>query len=874
MPTRSPEGHAATSRRVFTSSRSALIPHHGVRGSGRRRMAPMAVLLTALTCLVLSPISAADEIDEQAAASTVRTLLKEDPGSDLRKIWALGESLAATENPGLPAMRSAVAKASPGQRLAIGRAMLLIEDYTNSLDLLKVLVTTKDVPRTIKEGALALIAEGGEIEEAEWLEERIDVTLEPHIKLAMAKALWDLNFSNKIKGRDIARQFLSSTDPDLVAEGALTLGQMGDRTAMNQLKKLRHEPTAQGRAARFLIRILQYERTGEQSLRTPREPNTDKPNTDQPNTDKPEAEKPANGKPPTSASKWELLNEIRKIADEYYLRREDLTDAEIEDAAAAGMTAAFDPYTTYLSPEHNAKMLESLDPSYGGVGAYVFNDANNASRFTISRPIFGGPVYRAGLRAGDVIVAVGDKSTTGLTVEDCVRLLKGIPGTPVTISVLRSGWSKAREYTLTRARITIPTTAYDILPGKIGFLQILHFSESTADEVLQILKRFEADGVRGYVIDLRFNGGGYLRSAVDIASNFVAEGKPIVIEKGRPDVYPGESHRATGAARERKQVPIVVLINQATASAAEILSGALRDHERARLVGTMTFGKGSAQISLPLRSRTGESFIDEARTSATPRRGDRFSDTNRNGRWDPGEPFQSTARKNGRYDGPEKFVDRNGNGEYDPGERFSDANGNNRWDKGEKYDDANGNNRWDPGGAFKVTVAAYYTPNMFNPRRKVEVKDGKLEITGGIKPDVEASPQDIDWWELQAQRKLESTGQVREYVRNLFLTSPDLMKKLARSDRGDPQAYPGFDAFFASLDTRLSKDAVRWLVRMNVRRELGDNLGRELVGDIVDDVPLQVAIRDLFRTMGASLASEPDLAFLDSDATRDDSDAR
>lgn len=859
MPTRSPEGHAATSRRVLSPSRSALVSSHAVRASGRRRLAPIAFLVAILAGLVLSPVGAADEIDEQAAASTVRTLLKEDPGTDLRKIWALGESLAATENPGLPAMRSAVAKASPGQRLAIGRAMLLNEDYTNALDLLKVLVTTKDVPRPIKEGALVLIAADGEYEEAEWLEERIDVTLEPHIKLAMAKALWDLNYSNKIKGRDIAKQFLSSTDPDLVAEGALTLGQMGDEAAIPHLNRLKFEPTAQGRSARFLMRILQYERTREQDLRKP---------------PKDEGSKPEKDKPGASGGKWELLNEIREIADRYYLRRDELTDAEIEDAAAAGMTAAFDPYTTYLSPEHNAKMLESLDPSYGGVGAYVFNDANNASRFTISRPIFGGPVYRAGLRAGDVIVAIGDKSTTGLTVEDCVRLLKGIPGTPVTISVLRSGWSKAREYTLTRANITIPTTAYDMLPGKIGFLQILHFSESTADEVVQVLKKFEAEGVRGIVIDLRFNGGGYLRSAVDIASNFVPEGKPIVIEKGRADVYPGETHKATAAARERKQVPIVVLINQATASAAEILSGALKDHDRARLVGTMTFGKGSAQISLPLGSRTGEAFIDEPRPSATPRRGDRFTDTNRNGRWDPGEPFRSTPRKNGRYDGPEKFVDGNGNGQYDRGERFSDANGNKRWDDGEKYEDANGNKRWDPGGAFKVTVAAYYTPNMFNPRRKVEVKDGKLEITGGIQPDVEATPADIDWWELQAQRKLESTGQVREYVRNLFLTSPDLMKKLARSDRGDPQAYPGFDAFFASLDTRLSKDAVRWLVRINVRRELGDNLGRELVGDIVDDVPLQVAIRDLFRTMGASLANEPDLAFLDTDATRDDSDAR
>lgn len=804
----------------------------------------LCAALLLLPAVSLQPAAAddADEFDEATAERAINSLLSANPGEDLSLIWKLSESLAAVGRPAIGPLRSAAPRSIPPRRLAIGRALVLLNDYTQGLTELREVITDEKAPPSIKVAALQVMGEEGELEEAEWLEEVIDGTLEPRVKLAMAKSLWNLNKSNKIKGKAVMAQFMRSTNPEWRAEGALAIGEIGAAAeAKTVLRELATQPTEQGRSARLLLRVLRLEQIIDQKLR-----------------EEPPAETPGPGSPDGPGA-WSLLDEIRELLDKGYVEVDKLDAEKLEDAAAAGLTKALDPHTNYLAPEDNARLLESLDPSYGGIGAYVYNNPDNSARFTISRPIYGGPVYRADLRAGDIVTAIDGRSTEGLPVEECVRLLKGPPGTQVVVSIMRRGWMEVRPFTLTRALITIPTTAYDVLPGKIGFLQILHFSEETAGEVTRVLDLFDRQDVVGVVIDLRYNSGGYLHSAVQIASNFIPGGKVVVTEKGREDVYAQRVHRSYGTGATRRQVPLVVLVNNGTASAGEILAGALKDHGRARLVGTMTFGKGSAQIHMPLSSRPGEPWKDEERTYGRPQAGDRFRDENGNGKWDKGEWFEGTPRANGRYDPPEKFVDRNGNGVYDEGEPFTDANENGKWDAGEEFTDSNGNGQWDPGGALKMTVAAYYTPSGFSPKREVKIIDGKPTWVGGIEPDVEVDMDELDLWEVQAQRKLESSGKVRAYVERLFEEDEALMRKLARSDRCTHESYPGFDEFYDALDTRLSKDAVRWLVRWNTRRMVGDKLGRELVGDLVDDVQLQQALLDLLATLKIDPATIPDL---------------
>lgn len=798
------------------------------RPPARRRLPrPLAGLLA--LALGLLPVGGvrADDIEESGASRAVTKLLETDPGVDATAVWRLAQELKGQGRAAVRPLKAALEKASPGQRLAIGRALVLLDEHTQGLEVVRTLVGDEKADTGLRRAGLRLLGDEGELEEAEWLGERLDLELVPEVKLAMAQAVWRLNRSNKSKGKEVLLQFLRSTDPDLRAQGALALGEIGVASeAKGVLTELRDEPTERGRSAALLLRLLYLEQEREAQLRTP-------PSTG--------PEGPAPAGPAASAAKpgaWPLLDEIRDILQKAYYDVEKVQGAKLEDAAASGLTTALDPHSGYLSPEENGHLLEGLDPTYGGVGAYVQNDVRNGDAFTISRPIFGGPIDRAGLRAGDVITAIDAVPTEGLSVDECVRRLKGPAGTPVVITVFRRGWTETRDVTLTRARITVPTTAYDVLPGRIGFLQITSFSEETAAEVAKVLDVFEAQGVEGIAVDLRNNGGGYLRSAVEIASQWLPKGALVVTERGRPGVMPVKEHRSTGAGEARRAVPLVVLMNQFTASAAEILAGALQVHGRARLVGTMSYGKGTVQFPLELSSRPGETYTDEERVGPGGRR----------------------LAPNGRYDGPEKYTDTNGNGRWDEGEPYTDGNQNGRYDAGEPFKDANGNGKWDPGGGLKVTVGAYYLPDGRNLKREVKIIDKKVTPVGGLHPDVEPGKEELDLWELQAQSNLEKTGAVRAFVDRLFEQDAEGMRRLARSDRGDPAAYPGFDAFWKSLDTKLSPQGVRWLVRWHTRRVVGDELRRELVGDVVDDAALKAALRDLFKTLKKDIAAEPDLA--------------
>ncbi len=793
-----------------------------------------AVLLAIAAFLVPSHrLVRGDDIDESSATKAIEGILAQAPGDDVSSLWDLGKSLAKPGKAAVGALRKAAETASPGPRLAIGRALVLLEDVNEGVRIVQGVASDPKAAVGLKIAALKIIETEGDEEQAEWLSKALDEAYEPSLKMAMTKALWRRGSAvDQTKARGVMLEFLKSEDRARREEGALALGEIGAAAeAKPVLLEMRDEPTERGRSADFLIKVLDREAIADAMLRTPVAPvSPDKPVT-------------ATG---TTPGQWPLLDEIRQILDGGYVDPALVDAKKLEDAAAEGMTKPLDPFTNYLSPVENAKLLATLDPSYGGVGAYVFNDPDNREFFTIQRPVWGGPLYRAGLRTGDVILAVDGTSTIGLAVDDCVRMLKGPAGTPVVISVFRTGWPEKQDFTLIRAQITIPSTAYDSLPGDIGFLQILSFGEETAREVHAILDKFQAQGIKALIIDLRDNGGGYLQAAADIASEFLPAGVTVVTEKGRIGVYAEKVHRSTGIGAGRPDWPIDVLVNGGTASAAEILSGALKIHKRARVVGSQTFGKGSVQLPLPLQTR-------------------------------PGEPYKDT-RNRGRYDGAEKFTDKNGNGKWDPGEEFVDSNMNGRYDPAEAFDDVNKNGKWDAGASFKVTIAKYYLPDGTNLHSKTDVVKGRVIRTGGIVPDLDIKESTLDLWERQAQSDLYKTGAVKKYVDEKIVPDRKTFETLAHSDRHDPSAYPGFDDFYATLSTKLSKQAVRYLLRLRVRELLSDSLGRALVGDIVDDEILRAALIDLLATLKTDPKTCADFAFLcempppkkSDDSTKDD----
>jgi carboxyl-terminal processing protease len=276
----------------------------------------------------------------------------------------------------------------------------------------------------------------------------------------------------------------------------------------------------------------------------------------------------------------------------------DKADAAIYDGAIPGMLRVLDPHSNFYDPKAYARMREDQRGHYYGVGMVIQQQNNKVYVIT---PYEGTPSFRAGLRPGDIISAIDGKSTDGMTSDVVAKNLKGPKGTHVQVSVLREGQSKPLTFDLVRDEIAHPSVdlKYEIRSG-VGYIHLTQFQETTAQEVDDAIDSFP--NLKGLVFDLRGNPGGLLSQAVEVCDHLLAKGQNIVSQRGR--AYPDQNYTATHG-NDGKTFPIVVLVNRNTASAAEIVSGALQDHDRALIVGETTFGKGLVQTVYNLSENTG-----------------------------------------------------------------------------------------------------------------------------------------------------------------------------------------------------------------------------------------------------------------------------
>jgi carboxyl-terminal processing protease len=284
----------------------------------------------------------------------------------------------------------------------------------------------------------------------------------------------------------------------------------------------------------------------------------------------------------------------------------DKADLAIYDGAIPGMLRVLDPHSNFYDPKAYARMREEQRGHYYGVGMTIQQQNN---KVYVVYPAEGAPAFQAGIHPGDVIYAVDDKLVSvdgkipgGLNSSDQVaKALKGPKGTHVQATMLREGQPKPLVFDLVRAEIAHPSVdlAYEIRPG-VGYIHLTEFQETTAQEVVDAIDGF--GNLKGLVLDLRGNPGGLLSQAVEVCDHLLGKGQTIVSQRGRafPDVVYTASHGNGG-----KTFPIVVLVNRGTASAAEIVSGALQDHDRALIVGETTFGKGLVQTVYNLSENTG-----------------------------------------------------------------------------------------------------------------------------------------------------------------------------------------------------------------------------------------------------------------------------
>jgi carboxyl-terminal processing protease len=267
---------------------------------------------------------------------------------------------------------------------------------------------------------------------------------------------------------------------------------------------------------------------------------------------------------------------------------------QLVEGAIRGLLKTLDPYSQYYTAEAYQELQTDTRGKFGGLGMYI---GLKQSRLTIISPIEDTPAYRAGVTSGDIITDIDGESTAGITADEAARKMRGEPGTDVTITIAREGLDEPLTITITRDIITVISVKFRRLEDNIGYVRITGFMEPTAEAVAEAIESLEADGVDGLILDLRSNPGGLLSSAVQVASMFLDEGDLIVYTQGRGK---HEEFFVTQKLADT-DLPLTVLVNNGSASASEIVAGALQANGRAILMGNKTFGKASVQKIYPIQ---------------------------------------------------------------------------------------------------------------------------------------------------------------------------------------------------------------------------------------------------------------------------------
>lgn len=302
----------------------------------------------------------------------------------------------------------------------------------------------------------------------------------------------------------------------------------------------------------------------------------------------------------------EIINTLYYYIQQNYV--EDVDPEVLYAGALKGMLEALeDPYSVYMPKEEWRDLKDTTVGSFGGVGLSITKPTENKpdkpAYVEVAQPIEDSPGYKAGIQAGDLIIAVDGIDTSTITMNEVLDHLRGVVGTNVTVTI-RRGKTMEFDRVLTRAVIENPTVKYGMIENtKIGYIKMTEFSSNTAMRVQDALDSFVSSDYKGLILDLRNNGGGLLTSAVDIADKFIDSG--IIVSTKSRISYENSVYTARRAKTKVKNIPVIVLINGASASASEILAGALKDTHVAYLVGEKTFGKGSVQIPSELVNNDG-----------------------------------------------------------------------------------------------------------------------------------------------------------------------------------------------------------------------------------------------------------------------------
>lgn len=290
----------------------------------------------------------------------------------------------------------------------------------------------------------------------------------------------------------------------------------------------------------------------------------------------------------------EALSHVRKN----YV--EEIKTKDLIYGAIKGMLSSLDPHSSFMPPDSYKEMQVETKGEFGGIGIQI---GMKDGILTVIAPIEDTPAFKIGIKAGDKIMKINDQVTKDMSLNDAVNKMRGPKGTPVKITIMREGWTEFKDFTIVREIIKVKSVKSRVMEEGIGYVKLTQFQEQTAADLADALRKLSDAKVGSIILDLRNNPGGLLNSAVDVSSQFLPDGKLVVYIKDRAGQR--SEYRTGGNYPHYDKPTMVVLVNQGSASASEIVAGALKDWHRAVILGIQTFGKGSVQSVIPLSDGSG-----------------------------------------------------------------------------------------------------------------------------------------------------------------------------------------------------------------------------------------------------------------------------
>lgn len=688
----------------------------------------LPVVLASLLCL--APLAAQDAAADKATQLLDRISKRPD------KAWDYAFSLRTLtrgQDGGklAPLIEKGLEHESEAVRLVCTRLMFSMGSGDAALETLAGLLKSED-DAIIEAAAMLIAAEGPEDES---LSEKLRDCWEgasqrsAGARVALCEALFAL--TGEALPLDQLREYAGSGDHELVARAALALSELGHSASVDgRLATLAREPGDLGRLARLGREVIKIDVAVAEHK---------------------------SGVAGVVADTL-VVAEIRQIRKHYvddFLtyneKRQSITPENMVDAACRAMASGHDRYGQYMTRAEIDEMNEDQEGRYVGIGAHVAMGEDNV--IYITQPIYEGPAYKAGIRTGDRLIGINGADgkrvdLTKLTLEEGVKLVRGPEGSTVVIFVQRRGVEKELTFEIKRQVVHVDTALEEMLPGRVGYVRLTRFGANSGKDMKASLDNLRKQGMQHLILDLRGNPGGQLTAVVEIADQFLPKGTLISTTGGRFGDWKGMQPAIRSKGGEYTEVPLIVLIDGDSASGSEMLSGALKDNNRATVIGRNTFGKG-----------VGQSFYS---------------------------------------------VDKSG------GQRV-----------------------------LKATVFSYYLPSGVTIDRHAGV--------GGVSPHIRIDPQYLQSWQVYALDKLRKSKRLDDYLDLHYRGEQKAqLMRLAAFDGLQTQAWPRFDEFYASLNTRLGRDDVRRELRFALRTRVADDRGAEFTQNFQEDPGILRGVKELF----------------------------